>query len=92
MKIKIKKPIVSEEIEIDFPLSFVDNTTVIHCFDENQSIIIHDDHFWYCSTSVALGDYTPDKKCSVDDAIAKFEDTVLKARQKFIESNLNING
>lgn len=89
MKVKVKQEEVLE-IDVNFPLSFKDVLGVFHhCFDEYKSMLIYSDHFWMCSTSVALGSYRPSLECTQEEVFEKFNQVVTDARNVFIEYNLN---
>jgi hypothetical protein len=52
-------------------------------------MLVYNDHFWLCSTSVGIGSYNPSLDCTQEEVFEAFNKVVLGAKNMFIESNLN---
>lgn len=83
MKIQVTKT-STEELDLQFPISFKKEYAYCHCINEDTSISIHGQ--WSVQimpTSVMLSDYSPEQNCPREEVEAAFNKAIENMKSIF---------
>lgn len=89
MKIQVTKT-STEELDLQFPISFKQDGCFFHCLDENTAIGIYGD--WSISTHTTtniLNDYSPEQNCPREEVEAAFNQAIENMKSIFYGKERN---
>ena len=80
MKLQVNKT-ETTEMDVTFPLSFKQQEGIyVHCYDENNCLVVYSDSFNRYYAVVALSKYSPEMNCTKKEVEDAFEKVVNSAR------------